>query len=183
MQRMADVLRSMTSLNSPNVPSPPSPFENPVEEPSYLVAEANATANTSTARDETNSRDEIDFVTYESLGRSENLPENQLENMDSSVEDNSTNYSDDRNETFPHLRNRQDSEQSYSGFSLLRCLFCLSFVFHLSYCINNLFKCCREPAGCDDTMDAQEDEDDSPSCDMLFQPIAKMKYVGHRNSR
>ena len=28
-----------------------------------------------------------------------------------------------------------------------------------------------------------EDEDDSISFDMLYQPNAKMKYVGHRNSR
>lgn len=123
MQRMADVLRSMTSLNSPSVTSPPSPFENPIEGPSFLVAETNTPRNTSSVRDETNSRDEIDFVTYESLGRSENLPENQLENMESSAEDSSINFSDDRSETFPHFRNRQDSEQSSSGFSLPRYLF------------------------------------------------------------
>ncbi|XP_057374937.1 DDB1- and CUL4-associated factor 6-like isoform X2 [Daphnia carinata] len=160
MQRMADVLRSMTSLNSPSVTSPPSPFENPTEEPPFLIAEANAPPNTSSVRGETNSRDEIDFVTYESLGRSENLPENQLENMESNAEDSSINFSEERSETFPHFRNRQDSEQSSSGFSLP-----------------------REPAGCDEIMDAQEEEDTSPNSDMLYQPIAKMKYEGHRNSR
>jgi hypothetical protein len=120
MQRMADVLRTMSSLNSPSVASPASPFENTLEEPSFPVAEANASLTNSNVRDDVNNRDEIDFVTYESLGRSENNPENQSVNMDGGMEESSTNYSDDRNESFPPFRNRQDSEQSSNGFPLLR---------------------------------------------------------------
>lgn len=117
MQRMAEVLRSMSNLNSPNVASPPSPFENLTEEPTFHVAAgANAASVDSNVRD-----DAIDFVTYESLGRSENQPENQMENMDSGVEDSPANYSDDRADAFPSFRNRQDSEQSSSGSPLLRC--------------------------------------------------------------
>lgn len=120
MQRMAEVLRSMTNLNSPNVASPPSPFESPSLEPSFVVAGANASPANSSVRDEVNNREEIDFVTYESLGRSENQADNQLENMDGDVDDGSGNYADYRNDAFPTFRNRQDSEQSSSGFSLLR---------------------------------------------------------------
>lgn len=110
MQRMAEVLRSMTNLNSPSVASPPSPFENVSEEPTFPVA-----ANASSVG---GPNDAIDFVTYESLGRSENQSENQPENMDSGVEDSPANYSDA--DAFPPFRNRQDSEQSSSGSPLLR---------------------------------------------------------------
>jgi hypothetical protein len=127
MQRMADVLRSMTSLNSPSVASPSSPFENPTEDPSFPVAEANVSLANSNVRDDVNSRDEIDFVTYESLGRSENNPENQPENMDGGMDDSSTNYSDDRNESFPPFRNRQDSEQISNGYPVLRYFFTKSY--------------------------------------------------------
>ena len=121
MQRMADVLRSMTSLNSPSVASPSSPFENPSEEPSFPMAEANSSLTNSNVRDDANNRDEIDLVTYESLGRAENNPDNQPENMDGVMEDGATNYSDDRSESFPPLRNRQNSEsQSFNGLPLLR---------------------------------------------------------------
>ncbi|XP_046445011.1 DDB1- and CUL4-associated factor 6-like [Daphnia pulex] len=160
MQRMADVLRSMTSLNSPSVASPSSPFENPTEDPSFPVAEANVSLANSNVRDDVNSRDEIDFVTYESLGRSENNPENQPENMDGGMDDSSTNYSDDRNESFPPFRNRQDSEQSSNGYPVL-----------------------RDPLGGDEMMCVQDDEDEHNACEMLYQPISKMKFVGHRNSR
>ena len=119
MQRMAEVLRSMTNLNSPNVASPPSSVESPSLEPPFAVAADNVAPTNSIARGEVNSREEIDFVTYESLGRSENQPE-QLENMDGDVDDGSGNYSDYRNDAFPPFRNRQDSEQSSNGFPLLR---------------------------------------------------------------
>lgn len=133
---MAEVLRSMTNLNSPNVASPPSPFENLTEEPSFVAAGANASAVNSNVRDEA-----IDFVTYESLGRSENQPENQLENMDSGVEDSPLNYSDDRTDTFPTSRTRQDSEQSSSGSPLRRFLsqlFVYSLFLNIEFLLESL---------------------------------------------
>lgn len=179
MQRMAEVLRSMTSLNSPTVASPSSPFEIPTEEPSFASSSSNNSAEGS------NNRDEIDFVTYESLGRSENQQENQLENMDSGVDENSINYSDDRTEPLPR-RNRQDSEQSSNGFSILRFvtvhrnLFALLFYSHLTLFIRDSLTSDEQSFG-----DGIADEDDMELSypDMLYQPSAKMKYHGHRNSR
>ena len=133
MQRMAEVLRSMTSLNSPSIASPSTSFENPIEEPiSFMtgIHSPSSSSNSNVSTDPNNSgRDDIDFVTYESLGRSESQHDNQIENMDSGVEENSVHYSDDRLDNLPH-RNRQDSEQSSNGFSILRfSYFCFVFIY------------------------------------------------------
>lgn len=184
MQRMAEVLRSMSNLNSSNVATLSNSFENPSEEPSFPIANEVITSSAPVIRGEGNSREEIDYVTYESLGRSENQSENQLENMQGDhIEDSPSNYLDDRSEAFPHFRNRQNSEQSLNGFPLLR--FNVHFIY-LIFLVVKLKIIYSDSSGCGDSGCVDEEMGSDylpPNSDIIYQPIPKMKYIGHRNSR
>lgn len=100
MQRMAEILRSMTNLSSNNNSNAPmSPVIS--NEPSFPVP----SSSTSGAA---HVREEIDSVPYESLGRSDNHP------------DDLANQENDQPDDTPMFRIRQDSEQSSSGISISR---------------------------------------------------------------
>lgn len=117
MQRMADVLTSMMNRSSQSVDSPMSPVGSPMPEPSFPANNSsNLLSNSFVVPDpSTGNSEEIDCVTYESLGRSEN----QSDHLD--IAASSSNDAGRRLETtFSSFRIRQDSEQSTAGNSVQR---------------------------------------------------------------
>lgn len=110
MQRMADVLTSMMNRSS-NVDSPMSPVGSPMPEPSFPVNSNLAATSSSSFATASGNSEEIDCVTYESLGSSEN----QSDNLDVASSSSSLDPGRRLETTFSSFRIRQDSEQSVAG--------------------------------------------------------------------
>ena len=110
MQRMADVLTSMMNRSS-NADSPMSPVGSPMPEPSFPVNSNLAATSSSSFATASGNSEEIDCVTYESLGSSEN----QSDNLDVASSSSSLDPGRRLETTFSSFRIRQDSEQSVAG--------------------------------------------------------------------
>lgn len=130
MQRMADVLTSMMNRHSQNAASPMSPVGSPMPEPIFPASTPSTSSDTMSARGVPDGQEEIDCVTYESLGQSENSSEYVEATSDTARTSNDPGRR--LESTFSSFRIRQDSEQSSSGISLPRYSFALRGWFSLS---------------------------------------------------
>ena len=183
MQRMADVLTSMMNRSSQSVDSPMSPVGSPMPEPSFPANNSSTLSPNSFVVPDpsTGNSEEIDCVTYESLGRSEN----QSDNVD--IATGSSSDAGRRLEsTFSSFRIRQDSEQSVAGNSVQRFTCSKILIISLLTFHNFIY---RELSECDELAynstlcDMNEEYQEPLSSDFLYQPDAKVKFVGHRNTR